>query len=260
MKVGIDIAEYAGNNFLILVDYLSKWLEKEMLKNKTSAECISKIKKVFSTHGIPEIVIADNMPFDSYECKQFSKEWNFTFRTSSPNYPKSNGQSEKAVGTIKDMLKKCKNEGIVDFELFKLNYNNSPGGLNFSPAQILMIRRLRTKLPYKMEDLKPKVLYNEAYKLIMKGKDKLTKYYNKTSLNNNTEFMTGEKVWIQDVKSKFWSEGSITLKTLPLRSYLVKMDKNNRVINDIFIKKVKTFQRLDKRMKLKKHTMKRTRK
>jgi len=68
-------------------------LEVEILKNKTSAECISKLKKIFSTHGIPEIVVADNMPFDSYECKQFSKEWNFIFTTSSPNYPKSNGQS-----------------------------------------------------------------------------------------------------------------------------------------------------------------------
>jgi len=111
------------------------------------------------------------------------------------------------VGISKDMLRKCKYEGVVDFELFKLNYNNSPvGGLNFSPAQILMGRRLITKLPYKMEDLKPKVLCEDAYKLIMKGKNKLTKYYNKTSLNNNTEFMAGEKVWIQDVKSKRWIE------------------------------------------------------
>jgi len=45
MKVGIDIAEYAGNNFLIPVDYFSKWSEVEILKNKTSAECISKFKK-----------------------------------------------------------------------------------------------------------------------------------------------------------------------------------------------------------------------
>jgi len=98
------------------------------------------------------------------------------------------------------MLRKCKNEGVLDFELFKLNYNNSPvGGLHFSPAQILISRRLRTKLPNKMEDLKRKVLCDDANKLIMKGKNKLTKYYDKTSLNNNTEFMAGEKVWIQDV-------------------------------------------------------------
>lgn len=45
MEVGIDIAEYAGNNFLILVDYFSKWLEVEILKNKTLAECIIKLKK-----------------------------------------------------------------------------------------------------------------------------------------------------------------------------------------------------------------------
>jgi len=57
-----------------LVDYFSKWLEIEILKNKTSVECISKLKKIFSNHGIPETVVADNMPFDSNECKQFLKE------------------------------------------------------------------------------------------------------------------------------------------------------------------------------------------
>jgi len=80
-----------------------------------------------------------------------------------------------------------------------------------------MNRRLRTKLPYKMEDLKPKVVCDDAYKLIMAGKNNVTEYYNTTNLNNNTEFMIGEKVWIQDVKSKLWSEGSI-VKVLPLRS------------------------------------------
>lgn len=78
-KVGIDIAEYAGNYFLIMVDYFSKWLEVELLTNKTSAEGISKMKKLFSTHGIPEVVVADNMTFNSIECKQFSNEWNFVF-------------------------------------------------------------------------------------------------------------------------------------------------------------------------------------
>ena len=44
-----------------------------------------------------------------------------------------------------------------------------------------------------------------------------------------------------------WSKGCI-VEVLPLRSYLVKMDKNNRVVrrNDIFIKKTNTFQRLER--------------
>lgn len=43
-------------------------------------------------------------------------------------------------------MSKCQNDNIVDFELQKLNYNNYPvGGINYSPAQILMSRNLRSK-------------------------------------------------------------------------------------------------------------------
>jgi hypothetical protein len=57
-----------------------------------------------------------------------------------------------------------------------------------------MSRRLKTRKTYKTEDLKPKILCDDAYKLVMKRKNKITEYYKKISLNNNTEFMTGEKV------------------------------------------------------------------
>lgn len=127
---------------------------------------------------------------------------------------------------------------------YKLNYNNSPVvGLVYSPAQILISRKLRSKIPYQLKDLKPKVICEKAYNLITIGKDKLTDYYNKTILNKNAEFKEGDKVWVQDVKSKIWSEGSV-VKVLPLRSYLVKIDKNNKLVrkNDIFIKKIIYFK------------------
>lgn len=65
----------------------------------------------------------------------------------------------KTVGIVKNMFKKCKNDNSIEFELYKLNYNNSPvRGLTYSPAQILMRRKLRSKILYKLEDLKPKVI------------------------------------------------------------------------------------------------------
>lgn len=247
-KVGIDIAEYEGKNYLILVDYFSKWLEVKTLKNKTATECIRKLKKIFSTHGIPEIVVSDNMPFGSHEYKQFAKEWNFTIQTTSPNYPKSNGQAEKAVGIVKNMFKKCKSDNIIDFELFKLNYNNSPvAGLEYSPAQILMSRGLRSKIPYKVENLKPKVIYKNAHNLLIHNKNKMSEHYNKASIKTNIQYKKNDKVWVQDIRNKLWSEGLI-IKSLPLRSYLIRMNKNGRVIrrNDIFIKKYKSYQTLER--------------
>jgi len=84
---------------------------------------------VFATFGIPDIVIADNMPYSSYECKRFAKEYDFEFKTSSPRYPRSNGLVERFVQTAKNILKKSENLNVALME-----YRNTPiTGLNRSP-------------------------------------------------------------------------------------------------------------------------------
>ena len=50
------------------------------LKRKTTKEIINKCKSVFSRHGIPDEIIADNMPFNSDEMHNFAKEYNFTIK------------------------------------------------------------------------------------------------------------------------------------------------------------------------------------
>jgi hypothetical protein len=52
-KVGLDIAEIFGNNYLIIIDYYSRWLEVLELKDKTSQSVIELLKSVFSRFGIP---------------------------------------------------------------------------------------------------------------------------------------------------------------------------------------------------------------
>ena len=71
--------------------------------------------------------------------------------TSSPLYPQSNGEVERAVQTIENLLKK----GQDPYKAL-LNYRNTPlDGIGLSPAQILMGRRLKTSLPTSAELLKP---------------------------------------------------------------------------------------------------------
>lgn len=55
----MDICSYAGSDYLIVACYLTKWLEIIKLSSKTSKEVINKLKILFSTHGIPKIIIAD---------------------------------------------------------------------------------------------------------------------------------------------------------------------------------------------------------
>ena len=49
-----------GEILLILVDYYSQFRFVEILKNTSSANIISKLLKIFSVHGLPEILRSDN--------------------------------------------------------------------------------------------------------------------------------------------------------------------------------------------------------
>ena len=120
-KVGSDLFEHQGKSYLLVVDYFSKYIETSLLKDKTAATVVTHMKSIFARHGIPDEVISDNMPYSSTEFRQFAREWQFKSTTSSPTYPQSNGLSEKAVQTMKRILKKSE-----DPYMALLEYRNTP--------------------------------------------------------------------------------------------------------------------------------------
>lgn len=71
----------------------------------------------------------------------------------------SNGMAEKAVHIIKMMLKKVDTEQDLDLAL--LDYRSTPvPGIGYSPAEMLMSRRLRTRLPVRENQLGPNIPNN----------------------------------------------------------------------------------------------------
>ena len=146
-KVGADHFTIASQDYLLVVDYFSKYPEVIPVSSKSADTTITEMKAIFARHGIPNTVIADNMPFGSKQFQEFSKEWNFNLVTSSPRFPQSNGMAERNVQTIKNLSKKAKEAGN-DEQLALLEFRNSPiSGLNVSPAELLMGRRLQSTLP-----------------------------------------------------------------------------------------------------------------
>ena len=98
------------------------------------------------------------MPFNSSEFRSFAAEWDFKLTTSSPTYAQSNGQAERAVQTVKNIFKKS-TLGGTDPYIALLEYRNTPiTGTDFSPAQMLMSRMLRGKLPTSVNLVMPKVV------------------------------------------------------------------------------------------------------
>ena len=100
--VGSYIFELNGSNYLLVVDYLSAFVEIAKLNNTSLASIVNNLKSIFARHRIPEIVVTDNGPkYSSQTFTAFADAHGFTYRTSSPRYPQSNGVSERVVKTIK---------------------------------------------------------------------------------------------------------------------------------------------------------------
>ena len=170
-KTASDLLYFNSKDYLLVVDAYSGYFEIEMLEDTSSCTVIEHIKKIFARDGIPEQLLTDNGPqYSSRHFKEFAKEWGFLHKTSSPNYPRSNGLSERTVQTAKNLLKKTKAEG-KDPYLALLTYRDSPreNGLQ-SPAQLLFGRKLRTQVPIATESLIPKTpdQYNTQRKLILR--------------------------------------------------------------------------------------------
>ena len=100
-------------------------------------------KSIFARFGIPEVVLSDNGPqFSSREFRKFSQVYCFTHITSSPYHPQGNGEAERSVQTMKNLLKKS-----TDPYIAFLNYRTTTLLHGYSPAELMMSRKLRNCVP-----------------------------------------------------------------------------------------------------------------
>ena len=206
----------------MLVDYYSKFIETSMMANKTAPTVIIHLKSIFARHGIPEQLISDNMPFNSTEFKKFAKDWGFQTITSSPRYPQSNGMSEKAVQTVKRILKKAKDPYIA-----LLEYRNTPvTGMTYSPSQLLMNRTIRTKLPTAREELHPKLPVNVREQLEKRQKQQAF-FYNKNA-KPLPSLHVNEGVRLRDTDKKQWIPAKVTAEAETPRSYIVTTESGRQ--------------------------------
>ena len=144
LRIATDLFTLSGNDYLVVVDYFSRYPEVIQLRSTTSKTIINTLKSLFARHGIPETVRSDNGPqYSSREFAEFAKTFQFKHATSSPRYPASNGQAERTVQTVKNLLKKAEDPFIA-----LLSYRSTPlpcGGR--SPAELLMGRYIHSTLP-----------------------------------------------------------------------------------------------------------------
>ena len=93
-KFGADYFSFIAQDYLLVVDYFSKYPEMVRVDNKSVETTVEVMKRIFARHGIPSTAISDNVPFNSKNFKEFAREWQFDLITCGPHFPRSNGLAE----------------------------------------------------------------------------------------------------------------------------------------------------------------------
>lgn len=218
-RVGMDLFEWSKKNYLLIIDYFSRYIEVAELKSTSAEVTIRAVKEVFARHGTAETVVSDNGPqFSSELFQQFAKEYKFTHSTSSPRYPQANGEAERAVRTVKNLWKRDN-----DYCRALLAYRATPLEHGFSPAQLLMGRNLRTSLPQPTAKLEPKWPDLQAFrKRDEEGRCRQAANYNLRHRSRPLpELTSGQKVWI----TTEGTTGSVVGTATTPRSYVVETER-----------------------------------
>eukprot|EP00117_Sycon_ciliatum_P040823 scpid20932/ scgid29939/ len=135
-------------------------------------------------------------------------------RTSSPKYPQSNGEAERAVRTAKNLLRKSDN--LHDA---LLAYCSTPLANGYSPCQLLYGRQLRTGLPSTTDQLQPQwpdlttVCDTESH-----AQEQQKQHFDKRhAAKPLPQLIPHDRVWITDLERE-----GIVLEQVSNRSYSVK--------------------------------------
>ena len=139
--------------------------------------------------------------------------------TSSPHYPQSNGEAERAVKTAKELLKQD------DIFLALLTYRSTPiPDLGASPAELAFGRRLRTTLPPLPGTLTPRTVNQET----LRERDAAFKQKQKWNYDHHhgvwplPELHPGDSVFVKSDGQKGWKLPAEVVQQRAPRSYIVQ--------------------------------------
>ncbi|GJZ83827.1 putative reverse transcriptase domain-containing protein [Tanacetum coccineum] len=98
----------------VIVDRLTKSAHFLPMKETDSMEKLTRqyLKEVVSRHGVPVLIISDrDSKFTSHFWKSLNKALGTQLDMSTAYHPQTDGQSERTIQTLEDMLRAC----VIDF-------------------------------------------------------------------------------------------------------------------------------------------------
>ncbi|GJT56132.1 putative reverse transcriptase domain-containing protein [Tanacetum coccineum] len=138
----------------VIVDRLTKSAHFLPMKKTDSMEKLTQLylKEIVCRHGVPVWIISDrDSRFASGFWRSLEKALGTDVRMSTAYHPQKDGQSERTIQTLEDMLRAC----VIDFgsswdrhlPLVKLSYNNSyHASIKAAPFEALYGQKCRSPI------------------------------------------------------------------------------------------------------------------
>ena len=152
--VGLPRTQGGYDSIWVVVDRLTKSAHFLAVKTTYKASHLARlfIAEIVRLHGIPSSIVSDRDPkFTSRFWKAFQQAMGSKVCLSTSNHPQTDGQTERTIQTLEDMLRACVLESGGNWKellpLIEFAYNNNyHASIGMAPYEALYGRKCRTPL------------------------------------------------------------------------------------------------------------------
>ena len=211
--VGLPLTQSKCDAIWVIVDRLTKSAHFLPINERYSVDRLANmyLKEIVARHGVPVSIVSDRDPrFNSRFWQSFQECLGTKMNMSTAYHPQTDGQSERTIQTLEDMLRVC----ALDFKgswdehlpLIEFSYNNSyHASIGMPPYEALYGRKCRSPLYWdevgERRVLGPELVQQTQEKVdlirqrLVAAQDRQRKYADQN--RRDMEFTTGDLVLLK---------------------------------------------------------------
>ena len=198
-----------GEYLLVVIDAYSRFPEVDIVHSTAAKGTISKLERIFSTHGIPVVIRSDNgPPFTSSEFQSYMAEIGAKHQRITPLWPQANSEAENFMKPLTKTIRAARTEQKdwkKELYTFLLNYRATPHSTTgYPPSELLFNRSVRTKLPQTVtvrDSQKDSVVRSKDER----AKSKMKQYADVRRKARHTVIQVGDRVLLRQRKQNKFS-------------------------------------------------------
>jgi len=238
---------------LVVIDAYSRFPEVEIVHSTNGKGTISKLDRIFATHGIPKVLKSDHGPlFFGEEFKAHMQENRIKHQKITPLWPQANAEAENFMKPLTKAIRCAQVEGRDWRKVlyrFLLNYRATPHSTTgVAPAELLFNRKITTKLPEVVCTQESLASDSSVRVKDFQAKQKMKEHADKRAHAQVSEIAIGDTVLVRQKKrNKFTTKFDPSLyKVVEVKGTMVTAVRKEKYIT----RNISQFKRIEPSMKV----------